>query len=189
MWGTTIFSRGSPGVNTVDSPLVTSSPSGAIVALRIRNLISLCMSPLLAVGVFPDIRCDRAARQLSLRSCAAFQAARLKKDASCFIVAHLVAGSITVSDISLINLCIEQVSALQVEGCRLWWSEIEFRLYFPLKCLTEIGILFIFVRKRFILEEAENFPCFMSWIACWTGRLSGRIIIGNLDSLRRLYSD
>ena len=62
------------------------------------------------------------------------------------------------------------------------------RLCFPLRCFTIIGILFIFDRKRFILELAENFPFLIKFMASWTGLLSGRIIMGSLDSLRIGYS-
>ena len=50
--GTMIFSFGSPGTNILESPLVTSNPSEAILAFRIRNRISLFRSPDLVVGVF-----------------------------------------------------------------------------------------------------------------------------------------
>ena len=66
LWGTIIFSLGSPGTKIVESPFVTSSPSGAIVACFMRNLISLFMSPGFEVGTFPDDRCEMAARQESL---------------------------------------------------------------------------------------------------------------------------
>ena len=88
----------------VESPFVMSSPSGAIVAFLIKNLILLWRSPPFPDGTFPDVRWLRAARQLSLRSCAAFHAALLKKEASGCKGAHLVAGSITVSDKSFMNL-------------------------------------------------------------------------------------
>ena len=105
------------------------------------------------------------------------------------IGAHFAAGSRTVSERSEMNLWIEQVSDAQSDGCLLWWSEIVFKSYFPLKCFTMIGILLMLDKNLFILEEAENFPFFMSSIACWTGLLSGNIIIGCRDSLRRGYSD
>ena len=103
--------------------------------------------------------------------------------------AHLAAGSRTVVEISEINLCIEQMSDVQSDGCLDWWSESVFRSYFPLRCLTTIGILFTLDRNLFILDDAENLPFFMSSIACCTGLLSGNIIIGCSDSLRRGYSD
>ena len=52
----------------------------------------------------------------------------------------------------------------------------------------EIDILLMLERNLFILEDAENLPFLMSSIACWTGLLSGRIIIGSFDSRRRVYS-
>ena len=63
-----------------------------------------------------------------------------------------------------------------------------FRSYLPLRCLTTIGILFIFDKNLFIRDDAENFPLFISSMACCTGLLSGRIMIGWRDSLRRGYS-
>ena len=59
------------------------------------------------------------------------------------IGAHLDAGSKTVVEISEMNLCIEQISDVQSDGCLDWWSESVFRSYLPLRCLTMIGILFI----------------------------------------------
>ena len=75
------------------------------------------------------------------------------------------------------------------DGCLLWWSDNVFRSYFPLKCLTTIGILFILDKNLFIRDEAENFPFFTSSIACCTGLLSGSIMMGCRDSRRRGYSD
>ena len=106
-----LFSLGSPSVKIVESPLVTNSPSGAMGAFLIRNLISLFMSPALFVGVLPKIRCLLTDQQESLFSWAESQAALLKNDESAFMGAHLAAGSMTVSDKSLINLCIEHDSA------------------------------------------------------------------------------
>ena len=80
--GTIIFSLGSPGTNTEESPFVTSRPSGAMVALRIRKRISLFRSPDFVVGTFPVVRCHFADLQESLLSWAAIQAALLKKDES-----------------------------------------------------------------------------------------------------------
>ena len=54
--GTIIFSLGSLGTKMLESPFVTNSPSGAIVACLMRNLISLFMSPAFMVGTFPEIR-------------------------------------------------------------------------------------------------------------------------------------
>ena len=51
MCGTTIFSLGSPGTKMLESPLVTSNPSGAIVAFLMRNLILLLTSPPFIVAV------------------------------------------------------------------------------------------------------------------------------------------
>ena len=92
-------------------------------------------------------------------------------------------------EISEINLCIEQMSDVQSDGCLDWWSESVFRSYLPLRCLTTIGILFMFDRNLFIRDDVENFPLFISSMACCTGLLSGRIMIGWRDSLRRGYSD
>ena len=164
--GTMIFSLGSPGINMVESPFVTSRPSGAIVACFIRNLISLFISPAFVVGTFPEIRWDLAAQQKSLLFCACNHAARLKNVVSGWIGPHLVAGSRTVSDMSEMNLCIAQWSVSHSEGCLLWWSQIWLRSYLPLRCFTEIGILLIFERNLFILEDAENFPFLISSMAC-----------------------
>ena len=87
------------------------------------------------------------------------------------------------------NLWIEQVCELHSDGCLFWWSDIVFRLYFPLRCLAVIGILLMLDKKRFILNDVENFPFFISSMACCTGLLSGSIMIGCLDSLKREYSD
>ena len=81
------------------------------------------------------------------------------------IAAHLAAGSMTVSESSSMNLWIEQVSALETGGCRLWWSQISFRFYQPLRCLTVIGILLTFERNRFIRDDAENFPFLIKLMA------------------------
>ena len=54
---TIIFSLGSPGTKTVESPFVTSSLLGAMVAFLIRNLILLFISPDFVLGTFPVIRC------------------------------------------------------------------------------------------------------------------------------------
>ena len=51
-----------------------------------------------------------------------------------------------------------------------------------------IGILFTLERNLFIREEAENLPFLIRLMASWTGLLSGRIIMGSLDSLRMGYS-
>ena len=64
--GTMIFSLGSSGTNTLESPLVTRRPSGANLACLIRNQISLLTSPAFEVGVFPDIKWIFAALQESL---------------------------------------------------------------------------------------------------------------------------
>merc|ERR1712082_286180 len=89
---------------------------------------------------------------------------------------------------SEMNLCMTQWSVSHSEGCLLWWSQIWLRSYLPLRCFTEIGILLMFERNRFILEDAENFPFLISSMTCCTGLLSGRIMIGSLDSRRRVYS-
>ena len=63
-----------------------------------------------------------------------------------------------------------------------------FKSYFPLRCFTDMGILLILDKNLFILDEVENLPFFINLMACWTGLLSGRIIIGWFDSLSRVYS-
>ena len=133
--GTIIFSLGSPGTYTLESPLVTRSPSLANLAFLIKNRISLLRSPDLVVGVFPDIRWYFAALQESLFSCACLQAALLKKVLLTWLAprvmsgswcvtgcsgAHLDAGSSTVVEISEMNLWIEQTSDVQSDGCRDW---------------------------------------------------------------------
>ena len=105
------------------------------------------------------------------------------------IGAHLDAGSRTVVEISEMNLCIEQTSAVHSDGCLDWWSDKVFRSYLPLRCLTTIGILFTLDKNLFILDEVENLPFLINSMACCTGLLSSRIIIGWRDSLRRGYSD
>ena len=50
------FFLGSPIVKVVALPFVMRKPSGAMVALRMRNLISLFMSPDFVVGTFPVAR-------------------------------------------------------------------------------------------------------------------------------------
>ena len=100
----------------VESPFVTSKPSGAIVACFIRNLISLFISPGFVVGTFPEVRWETAARQESLFLWACNHAARLKKVFRGWIGPHLVAGSRTVSDISEMNLWIAQCSVSHSDG-------------------------------------------------------------------------
>ena len=119
MWGITIFSLGSPGANVLDSPVVTSSPSLVSMAFRMRNLISLNLSPDFCVAIFPVLRCCTVAWHASLLCCALIHAALLEKDVSGNMAAHLAAGSITVSAISLRNLCIEQFSDEQLAVCLL----------------------------------------------------------------------
>ena len=119
MWGITIFSLGSPGENVLDSPVVTSSPSLVSMAFRMRNLISLNLSPDFCVAIFPVLRCCIAALHASLLCCALIHAALLEKDVSGNMAAHLAAGSTTVSAISLRNLCIEQFSEVQMAVCLL----------------------------------------------------------------------
>ena len=48
-----IFSLGLPGMNVSESPWVTRRPLGAIVAVLIRNRISLFMSPGFCEGTLP----------------------------------------------------------------------------------------------------------------------------------------
>ena len=52
----------------------------------------------------------------------------------------------------------------------------------------ETGILFMFVRKRFILADVLNLPCWMRRTASCTGLESGRSSTGCLDSLSSGYS-
>ena len=56
LWGTIIFSLGLPGMKVEESPLVTRRPSGAMVALQIRNQISLFISPNFVDGTLPVVR-------------------------------------------------------------------------------------------------------------------------------------
>ena len=44
-------------------------------------------------------------------------------------------------------------------------------------------------KNLFILDEVEIFPFFIISMACWTGLLSGNIMIRCRDSLRSEYSD
>ena len=61
-----------------------------------------------------------AALHASLFCCAVIQAARLERAVLGKIAAHLAAGSMTVSAISLRNLWMEQVSAVHLGVCLLW---------------------------------------------------------------------